>query len=130
MGEALGGTLRGDEVIAMFGGLGMGKTAFVRGLARGMGIPAEEISSPTFAIVHEHHSGRCPLYHFDMYRIGGYDDLCSTGFLDYEGRGVIAVEWCENIENALQEHCLYISISVGGAKDERHIEIRGGDTLE
>ena len=98
VGENLGKSLIGDEMVALFGGLGMGKTAFARGLARGLGLCENEVSSPTFAIVHEHHGGnhsnrQKSLYHFDMYRINTIDDLYSTGFFDYSGMGVIAAEW-------------------------------------
>ena len=89
--ERLAKTLHGTEVIAMFGGMGAGKTAFTRGLARGLGIN-DGVSSPTFALVHEY-EGRFPLYHFDMYRIGSFDDLYSTGFFDYIENGVMLIEW-------------------------------------
>ena len=96
-------TLRGPVVVAFFGGLGMGKTAFTRGLAKGLGI-TQEVSSPTFALVHEYHGDRNTLYHFDMYRVESWDDLYATGFFDfYETGGILAVEWSENIENALPE---------------------------
>jgi tRNA threonylcarbamoyladenosine biosynthesis protein TsaE len=87
-------------VIALYGGLGMGKTAFVRGLASGLGLDAE-VSSPTFALVHEY-GGQPPLVHFDMYRVSGWDDLTTTGYFDYlDGGALLAVEWSERIENAL-----------------------------
>ena len=106
-----GAALTGDETVAMFGGMGMGKTAFVRGLAIGLGIPPEEISSPTFAIVHEHR-GRVKLCHYDMYRVDSWEDLDSTGFFESVGRSVNVVEWSENIENALPEPRWKITISV------------------
>ena len=78
----------------------MGKTAFVRGLASGLGLDAE-VSSPTFALVHEY-GGQPPLVHFDMYRVSGWDDLTTTGYFDYlDGGALLAVEWSERIENAL-----------------------------
>ena len=87
----LGSVLTGGETIAYFGGLGMGKTRFTAGLARGMGISAD-VSSPTFSLVHEYRGAKT-LYHFDMYRITTFDDLCSTGFFDYlDWGGVLAVE--------------------------------------
>ncbi len=99
-GEKLAKELNGGTVIAMFGGMGMGKTQLVRGLARGLGLDAE-VSSPTFALVHDY-GGNPPLVHFDMYRISGWEDLYSTGFFDYlEAGAILAVEWSENIENAL-----------------------------
>lgn len=100
-GAALAAQLKAGDVVAFFGGLGMGKTAFVRGMARGLGLDAHMVSSPTFALVHEY-GGQPPLVHFDMYRISGWDDLYSTGFFEYlDGGAVLAVEWSENVEGAL-----------------------------
>lgn len=93
--------LRPGDVIACRGGMGAGKTAFARGLARGLGL-TDEVSSPTFALVHEYTHGNISLYHFDMYRVSGFDELYSTGFFDYlEQDGVLYIEWSENIEGAL-----------------------------
>ena len=115
----------GGEVVAFFGTLGMGKTAFVRGMAKGLGID-ESVSSPTYALVHEY-EGRINLYHFDMYRVDGWDDLYSTGFFEYlEMGGVVAVEWSENIENALPDDTIFVTISVGENENERIIEIERG----
>ena len=101
LGERLGRALRGGEVLAYRGGLGMGKTCFTRGLARGLGIDPAEVSSPTFALVNEYRGGRLPLFHFDMYRVESFDGLYSTGFFDYlDLGGVLAVEWSENIDGA------------------------------
>ncbi|MBO5291041.1 MAG: tRNA (adenosine(37)-N6)-threonylcarbamoyltransferase complex ATPase subunit type 1 TsaE [Clostridia bacterium] len=128
--EKLGKRLNGGEVIAFFGGLGMGKTRFTSGLAKGMGID-EYVSSPTFAIVNEY-EGDIPLCHFDMYRITSFDDLCSTGFFDYLDNGsVLAIEWSENIENALPEDKLIkIEIFKGESDDERIIRMRGEGVYE
>ena len=105
LGAAVGRALTGGAVLALFGGLGMGKTAFVRGLAAGRGLEAE-VSSPTFALVHEY-GGQPPLVHFDMDRVTGWDDLYSTGFFDYIDAGcILAVEWSENVEGALPEEAL------------------------
>ena len=105
LGAAVGRALTGGAVLALFGGLGMGKTAFVRGLAAGRGLEAE-VSSPTYALVHEY-GGQPPLVHFDMYRVTGWDDLYSTGFFDYIDAGcILAVEWSENVEGALPEEAL------------------------
>ena len=99
-GEKLAKELKAGAVIAMFGGMGMGKTQLVRGIARGLGLDAD-VSSPTFALVHDY-GGDPPLVHFDMYRISGWEDLYSTGFFDYQEAGaILAVEWSENVENAL-----------------------------
>ena len=127
LGERLAAKLRGDEVIALFGGLGMGKTAFTRGLARGLGV-ADGVSSPTFALVNEYR-GRFPVYHFDMYRVQRWDDLYSTGFFDFLGNGVLVIEWSENIEGALPENALRVTIRRGGNDQQRIIETEGADAF-
>ena len=114
--------LKGQETVALFGGLGMGKTAFVRGLARGLGL-ADAVSSPTFALVHEYNQGPVPFFHFDMYRITGYDDLYSTGFFDYQNHGIIVCEWSENILDALPDDCIRITLSLGDTEEQRIITI-------
>lgn len=120
LGAAFAGQIHGGQVIALFGGMGMGKTAFVRGLARGMGLNAE-VSSPTFALVHDY-GGDPPLIHFDMYRISGWEDLDTTGFFDYLDAGaVLAVEWSENIENALPPDAVRLRFSAP-KEDTRTIE--------
>lgn len=111
IGTKLAETLNGGEVIAFRGDLGMGKTCFTRGLARGLGYIGE-VTSPTFNLVNEYIGGRLPLYHFDMFRISGWEDLYSTGFFDYiEAGAVLAAEWSENIENALDENAIIVEIS-------------------
>lgn len=126
-GEELAVKLKPGDIVAFFGGLGMGKTAFIRGLAKGLGIQ-DAVSSPTFALVHEYR-GKIPLYHFDMYRVSGWDDLYSTGFFDYlDAGGICAVEWSENIEEALPKGFYRVEISRGSGDNERIIKIRGGDT--
>ena len=125
LGRRIGAILSGNETIALFGGLGMGKTAFVRGLAEGLGIDPLEIASPTFAIVHEHEGDDKKLYHFDMYRVESWDDLYSTGFFDYIGNGVIVTEWSENIEGALPDDRINIEISAPGHDDRRIFRISG-----
>lgn len=107
----LANTLQGGEVIAFYGDLGQGKTCFVTGLAEGLGFTGE-VSSPTFAIINEYIGGRLDLYHFDMYRVSDWDDLYSTGYFEYmESGGVLAVEWSENIETALPENCIKVTIN-------------------
>ncbi len=123
LGERVASKLSGAEVIALFGGLGMGKTAFTRGLARGMGAD-DIVSSPTFALVNEYR-GRVPVYHFDMYRVASWDDLYSTGFFDYLENGVLVIEWSENIEGALPENALRITISRGENDNQRIFDIEG-----
>ena len=119
-------TLKGTEIIAMFGGLGAGKTAFTRGLARGLGIN-DGVSSPTFALVHEY-EGKFNLYHFDMYRINTCDELYTTGFFDYMDNGVMIIEWSENIENVLPDNCIKVYIKVV-SENEREIEIEGAEDI-
>ena len=124
LGEKLASKLVGNEVIAFFGGMGMGKTAFTRGLARGLNIE-DGVSSPTFALVHEYH-GRLTVYHFDMYRVNSWDDLYSTGFFDYlETGAVLVIEWSENIEAALPENAIHIEIELGSNDNERIFHIEG-----
>ncbi len=113
-------------VIAFFGGLGMGKTAFTRGLARGLG-NTSDVSSPTFAIVNDY-GGNPPLVHFDMYKVNTWEDLYSSGFFDYLDMGaVIAAEWSENIENALPENTVRVYIEKGESENERTITVEGLD---
>lgn len=123
LGERLAKQLTGVETIALFGGLGMGKTAFTRGLCRGLGT-GEVVSSPTFALVNEY-TGRCPVYHFDMYRVTTWDDLYSTGFFDYQGNGVLVIEWSENIEGALPDDAIRVTIERGEQDDQRVFTIEG-----
>lgn len=125
LGQSIGERLPPGAVVALYGGLGMGKTAFVRGLARGLGIN-DEVSSPTFALVHEYGEGGCVLYHFDMYRVSGYDDLYSTGFFDYlDGQARLVCEWSENIEDFLPEKVLKIRLSPGVGEEQRIIRVEG-----
>ena len=103
VGEALGKILQPGSILAYEGDLGAGKTAFTRGLARGLGAK-EQVTSPTYTIVNEYLSGRMPLFHFDMYRLASADDLWDIGWEDYlERGGVCAVEWSENVADALED---------------------------
>lgn len=116
--------LKPGTVLALFGGMGMGKTAFTRGLAKGLGIDAH-VCSPTFAIVNDY-GGNPPLAHFDMYRVETWDDLYSTGFFDYIDNGyILSVEWSENIENALPPDAVRITIHRTENEDERIIDVEG-----
>ena len=124
--QKLAEKIKGGTVIAFFGGLGMGKTAFTRGLAKGLGNTAD-VSSPTFAIVNDY-GGRPHLVHFDMYKVSTWEDLYSSGFFDYLDMGaVIAAEWSENIEAALPESTVRIYIEKGGCESERIITVEGMD---
>ena len=127
--ERLGKKLDKKVVVAFFGGLGMGKTTFTKGLAKGLGV-TDEVSSPTFALVHEYR-GKKTLYHFDMYRVETWDDLYQTGFFDYyEQGGILAVEWSENIENALPENTVRVTIERGKDDNERIITVEGQGEYE
>jgi len=109
LGEALAAKLKPGSVIAYTGDLGAGKTAFTRGLARGLGV-TERVTSPTFTIVNEY-SGRLPLFHFDMYRLGSSDELFDIGWEDYLARGgVCAVEWSENVSEAFEGDEIVVKI--------------------
>ena len=99
LGEKLAQRLRPGDIVALYGDLGAGKTAFVRGMARGLKSP-NRVTSPTFTIVNEY-EGEIPLFHFDMYRLGGADELFGIGWDDYLARGgICVVEWSENVEDA------------------------------
>lgn len=118
------------RVIAMFGDLGAGKTAFTRGFTKGMGIDCD-VSSPTFALVNEYRGSDKVLYHFDMYRISGWDDLYSTGYFDYIDEGAsLIIEWSENIEAVLPDDCVRVEITKTSDVNERIIEISGVENLE
>ena len=127
VGAALGRILTPGVVIAYRGDLGAGKTAFTRGLARGLGY-AEPVTSPTYTIVNEYLGGRLPLFHFDMYRLASSDDLWDIGWEDYlERGGVCAVEWSENVDDAMED-AVYVTIEKLG-EDARRITIEGGEFL-
>lgn len=124
LGERLAAALHGGEIIAYRGELGAGKTAFTRGLARGLGI-SMRVTSPTYTIVNEYTGGRLPLFHFDMYRLHDADDLFDIGWEDYlERGGVCAVEWSENVAEAMTG-AITVAIEKT-ADDARRITIEGG----
>ena len=128
VGEALGKVLKPGSILAYAGDLGAGKTAFTRGLARGLGA-AEQVTSPTYTIVNEYLTGRMPLFHFDMYRLASSDDLWDIGWEDYlERGGVCAVEWSENVADAM-ENAITVCIQKLG-EESRKITITGGFGLE
>ena len=125
MGLRLGEKLTPGAVVAFTGDLGAGKTAFTRGLARGLGV-AGRVTSPTFNIVHEYEGGRLPLFHFDMYRLSSADELFDIGWEDYLARGgVCAVEWSENIDEALDDRTIRVDIRRGDRDSQRVLEIEG-----
>lgn len=125
LGGRLADALHGGEVIAFTGDLGAGKTAFVSGMAQALGVE-ERVTSPTFTIVNEYEGGRLPLFHFDMYRLGSADELFHIGWEDYLTRGgVCAVEWSENVEEAIEEDAIRVSITRGADENSRIITIEG-----
>ncbi len=125
LGARLAAVLPGGSVVAMYGDLGAGKTAFVRGMARGMGLDCR-VSSPTFTIVNEY-LGKRELIHFDMYRIGGADELFDIGWEDYLNRGAVcAVEWSENVEDAFFGDEIVVRMEKLG-DTERKITIEGAE---
>lgn len=129
LGQRLAERLQPGDVIAYTGDLGAGKTAFTRGLARGLGI-TERITSPTFTIVNEYQGGRLPLFHFDMYRLGSSDELYEIGWEDYLARGgVCAVEWSEIVADALEEDCIRVDIRQGETENQRKITVEGVEDL-
>ena len=128
LGSLLAQQLQPGDVIAFSGDLGAGKTAFTRGLARGLGI-TEPVTSPTYTIVNEYLSGRLPLFHFDMYRLTSSDELFDIGWEDYLLRGgVCAVEWSENVSDAFLDP-IRVEISRMTEELHRRITITGGRDL-
>jgi tRNA threonylcarbamoyladenosine biosynthesis protein TsaE len=127
LGQKLGQKLPAGTVIAYRGDLGAGKTAFTRGLARGLGIQ-DPVTSPTYTIVNEYLGGRVPLFHFDMYRLHSADDLFDIGWDDYlERQGICAVEWSENVAEALEDP-LVVTICKTG-EESRKITLEGGPQI-
>jgi tRNA threonylcarbamoyladenosine biosynthesis protein TsaE len=124
LGVALGERLRAGDVVLLRGELGAGKTAFVQGLARGFGVPAERrVASPTFTLVNEH-AGRAPLYHIDLYRIDDPSELEEIGMRDYfSGRGVAVVEWAERLDRFVPADRVELAILITGA-ESREISAR------
>lgn len=118
-GMGLAQDLIPGDVVALIGDLGTGKTTLTKYIAKGLGIE-KSITSPTFTIVSEYHEGRLPLYHFDVYRVNGLDDMFEIGAEEYfYGQGVSIVEWADLIEDILPEDTLYIYIEYGKKEGER-----------
>ena len=127
VGAALARVLQPGTVIAYRGDLGAGKTSFTRGLAKGLGV-TERVTSPTYTIVNEYLGGRCPLFHFDMYRLGSEDELFDIGWEDYLDRGgICAVEWSENVWGAMEDAIVVTITRLD--EDTRKITIEGGALL-
>ena len=125
IGARLAETLKPGAVVAFTGDLGAGKTAFTRGLARGLGVP-DRVTSPTFTIVNEYEGGRLPLFHFDLYRLGCADELFDIGWEDYLARGgVCAVEWSERMEELLEPGTIRVDLRRGEDESRRVITVEG-----
>ncbi len=127
LGARLARKLGPGTVVAFTGGLGAGKTAFISGMAEGLGV-TDRVTSPTFTIVNEYEGGQLPLFHFDMYRLGGADELFDIGWEDYLVRGgICAVEWSENVADAIESDAVRVSIAPGETENERVITIEGAE---
>lgn len=127
LGARLAEALDAGRVVAFTGDLGAGKTAFVSGMARALGVE-ERVTSPTFTIVNEYEGGRLPLFHFDMYRLGDANELFHIGWEDYLARGgICAVEWSENVAEAIEPDAVRVSIVRGDGDSDRMITIEGVD---
>jgi tRNA threonylcarbamoyladenosine biosynthesis protein TsaE len=126
LGARLGAALAPGDVVALVGDLGAGKTQLVRGICRGAGVPDEEVSSPTFAIVAAYH-GRIPVHHADLYRVADEDELYATGFFDLlGGTGAVLVEWADRIAGALPDARLEVKLAhVPDAPSSRHVTAVG-----
>ena len=129
IGKKLAETVRPGEIYTLNGDLGVGKTVFTKGLAAGLGIK-EPVTSPTFTILQEYESGRLPLYHFDVYRIGAPEEMDEIGYEDYfYGRGICLIEWAELIEELIPEEAfaVYIEKDLDKGLDYRRIRIEKGE---
>ncbi len=118
VGRELAATLSAGDVLLLYGDLGAGKTAFVRGLAEGLGVERDEVSSPTFTLIQEYRGGRLPLFHVDLYRIEDPREFDELGLDEIAEDGVLAIEWAEKLAARLQPS-RYVSV---------HIEHGDGDT--
>ena len=125
LGKKFASKLKGNEVIAFYGDLGAGKTTFTRGIADFFNLK-HEVSSPTFSLVNEYETPQIKIYHFDMYRINSLEDLESTGFFDYLGKGIFIIEWSENIDIYLPDETIKIKIE-NNDQNSRIIYIKGAD---
>lgn len=122
-GRELGATAKAGTVIALIGDLGTGKTTLTKYIAAGLGV-TEQITSPTFTIIKEYRTGRCPLFHFDVYRIGDIDEMFEIGYEEYFfGDGICVIEWADLIEEIIPEDALIIRITRGEGEEERIYEI-------
>jgi tRNA threonylcarbamoyladenosine biosynthesis protein TsaE len=125
LGKGLGQVLQTGHFVGLVGELGSGKTQFVRGVAEGAEVPALEVASPTFAILYPYR-GRIPLYHADLFRVTGYEDLYATGFMELQttGTGAVLVEWLNLVPQATPPELLLLSFDYGQGENERVIRAK------
>ena len=129
LGEKLAKEAVPGQVIALVGDLGTGKTTLTKAIAKGLGIE-EPITSPTFTIVHEYHSGRMPLYHFDVYRLGDPDEMFELGYEEYfYGEGLCVVEWADLVADLLPEEARIFRLEYGSSEDERIVTEIGAEDI-
>ena len=110
--------LKGNEIIALYGDLGAGKTSFTKGLAKALEVNPDEVHSPTFTLLNEY-NGKYKIYHFDMYKINFLEELYSLGFFDFIENGIIITEWSENIDKFLPENTIKVHIEYVQNENER-----------
>ena len=122
VGRALAARLTAGSVVLLYGDLGAGKTAFVRGLAEGLGVSRDEVSSPTFTLVQEYRGGRLPLFHVDLYRLNDPREIEDLGLEEIAAGGVLAIEWAEKLDTPRDANAISVRIQHGDA-DVRQIEI-------
>ena len=123
-------TLSAGDVLLLYGDLGAGKTAFVRGLAEGLGIPRDEVSSPTFTLIQEYRGGRLPLFHVDLYRIDDPREFDELGVDEIAEDGVLAIEWAEKLPARLKPSG-YLNVGIThGDGNQRRIEITSSPTRQ
>jgi len=126
LGEELSSSLQPGDVVVLEGELGAGKSELARGIARGLGV-RETVTSPSFTILNVYESGRCPLYHFDWYRLESADELYELGMDEYlGGDGIAVVEWAERCPEAVPENPIRITLDVTG-EESRRIKVRRGE---
>lgn len=125
LAKKIASKLNGNEIITFYGDLAAGKTAFTRGFADYFGLK-DDVSSPTFSLMNEYSNKKVKIFHFDMYRIKSFEDLESTGFFDYIGKGIMLIEWSENIEEFINENVIKIKINKI-SENSRQFEITGGE---
>ncbi len=128
-GMKLGSILKGGEVICLIGELGAGKTNLTKSIAKGLGVK-DYVTSPTFTLINEYKGANFPLYHFDVYRLEGVEDILDLGFEEYfYSKGVTIVEWGNKIEKALPEDVLTIEMNMGSNIDERVLNLSSSGEL-